>query len=177
MSDPHLCRSVPARSDAPSVEFLSVQAQPTSKEADIPQHPSVRIDGAQREHGDIYRVLMAVFLGVGPSLMLCARIHTPRTEKCVRLQARVAHAGPQRWLKLSKPSMPSTMAITKALLTLFVPLAQALTVVWNLTLVFCLVTSLMLGRPSTSKNEALMVLDVMLMSTSVLLQGPFVTSL
>ena len=26
----------------------------TSKEADIPQHPSARIDGAQHERGDIY---------------------------------------------------------------------------------------------------------------------------
>jgi hypothetical protein len=32
--------------------------------------------------------------------------------------------------------------------------SRALTAVWNLTFVFCFVTSLMLGRPSTSKNEA-----------------------
>jgi hypothetical protein len=59
----------------------------------------------------------------------------------------------------------------------FVPLARALTTVWNLTLVVYFVNSLMLGRPSTSKNEASMVLGVMLMSTCVLVQGPFVTSL
>jgi hypothetical protein len=72
--------------------------------------------------------------------------------------------------------MPSTVALTLALVTPFVPLAQALTAVWNLTLVVYFVISLMLGRPSTSKSEASMVLVVMLMSTSVLVQGPFVTS-
>jgi hypothetical protein len=38
-----------------------------------------------------FLVLMAVSLGVGPSLMLCARTHTPSKEKFVQLQARVAH--------------------------------------------------------------------------------------
>ena len=76
-----------------------------------------------------FLVLMAVFLGVGP-LTLCARIHTPRKEEFVRLQAHMAHAGPHRWLKSSKPSMPSTMALTLVWVTPFVPLARALTVVW-----------------------------------------------
>ena len=75
---------------------------------------------------------------------------------------RVWPAGPQRWLKLSKPSMPSTMALTLVWVTPFVPLAQALIVVstGNLTRVVYFVTSLMLGQPVSSKNKALMVLGV-----------------
>ena len=45
----------------------------------------------------------------------------------------------------------------------------------NLTLVVYFVTSLMLGRPSTSKNEASTVLGMMATSTSVIVQGPLVT--
>ena len=112
---------------------------------------------------DILIVIMAVsrFLGVGQSLMLCAHIHTPRKEKFMLLQTRVyaKHYG-----------------ATLAWLTHFVPLARALTAVWNLTLIVCFVISLMLGWPSTSKNRASMVLGVMAMSTSVLVQGHLVTS-
>jgi hypothetical protein len=64
-----------------------------------------------------FLVLMAVFLGVGQSSMLCARLHTTRKEKCVLLQTRVDHDGPPQWVKPSKSSMPSTMALTLAWVT------------------------------------------------------------
>ena len=123
-----------------------------------------------------FLVLMAVFLGVRQSLTLYTLKHTPKKEKLVQLQARMAHEGPQQWLRQSKPSMPSTMALTLVWVAPFVPLEQALMLVWNLMIVVSFVTSLIIGQPSTSKNEASMVLGVMLMSTSVLVQGPFVTS-
>ena len=139
----------------------------------IPQHPSVRIDGAQIS---TFLVSMAAFLGVVQSSTLCARIHTPRKEKFVQLQARVAHDSPPRWLKPSKASMLSTLVLSLVWVTPFVPLAPALTAVWNLTLVISFVNSCMLGQHSISKNAASMVLGVMLMSKSVPVQGPFVTS-
>jgi hypothetical protein len=89
-----------------------------------------------------FLVLMAVFLGVGPSLTLCARIHTPRKEKFVLLQARVVKAQYATGAKhYGMPLGPSTMALTLAWVTHFVPLARALTAVWNLTLVVYFVTS------------------------------------
>ena len=99
----------------------------------------------------------------------------------MQLQARVALVGPQRWLKPSKPSMPSAMALTLVVTLLCLWHGPGTYVVWNLTLASRLLRHLSYAWTTLDFQER--DLDgagrhgVMLMSTSVLVQGPFVTSL